>query len=477
VLLSAGARRVDAEGTFIPAPGRVDVVYDLKRDTLYIPRKVWEYTFAGPVLTESEVLRYHVGTRTFRDPLPIHGDLQAIDLSPDGDTLLVADGLYSEDKLWLHRVDLKTLATSRAEIAREDSYEGGTYAVAFGNDSAALVTTNFLGSGWTPLRRFDPATSAWSVIDQVRQSSMVSASADGSVIAFAEANISDGAWGRYRVLDGDVERRDGYDHGTGWFNYEIGVKNGGAQYALPTYGGTHVYNSSFGRQTIVGDYAGSQPIGQAYHPFDDVVYFAWAASPGSSVRAHRTTDLQVVAEYDFENTFDHTGNGAFNHGRLRIARDGSYLFGTVGGGVRFVRLAAHRAVAAELTVAARKNAPTVLPRASYSPTDTFRFDVVDPPVHGSLSGTGPDLIYTPVRGFVGQDRFTYRVDAGDGYSNVAAVTLLVGRGNAVPEAQDDLARTARKPINIRVLANDTDADHDRLKVSSVSTPALGRATE
>jgi hypothetical protein len=47
------------------------------------------------------------------------------------------------------------------------------------------------------------------------------------------------------------------------------------------------------------------------------------------------------------------------------------------------------------------------------------------PVNGTLSGTVPDLIYTPNPGYSGPDSFTYMVN--DGYldSNLATVTIAV----------------------------------------------------
>ena len=434
LVLASPPRRVEAEGTFISAPGRVDTVYDLKRDILYISYK----RFSNSVLTASGVLRYQVGTGTFLNPIPITGNLMGLDLSPDGSTLLVADLYYSADRVWVHEVDLRTLEVSKAEVPRDGTYEGGTFAVAFGNDGAALVTSTFLGSGWTPLRRYDPATHGWTVLGTVTQSVMVSASPDGSVIGFVEANISDGRWGRYRVSDGNLVRRSGYTDGTSWFNFEIAVKNGGSQYAIPTYNGTYIYDGSYTRQTIVGTYAASQPIGGAYHPFDDLVYFAWGDRYSVSspwVRAHRTSDFAVVGQYDFQNHFDHTGNGAFGEGRVRIARDGSYLFCTVDNGVRFVQLGAHRFVAGHQTARTLEDGPVALSLYGYSGATSATFYLVDLPGHGTLSGTAPDLVYTPAPDFNGTDSFTFRVSGGGQTSNLATVTLVAAPVNDPPSFQ------------------------------------------
>lgn len=452
LVLTSPPRRAEADGSFISAPGRVDTVYDLKRATLYISHKRWTSTSSGSTLAESGVLRFHVPTNSFLSPIPIYGDLMGLDLSPDGDTLLVADRFYSADKVWVHQVDLRNLTHHKAEVPRDGTYEGGTFAVAFGNDGRALVTSTFLGSGWTPLRRYDPATGTWSTLGTVTQDVMVSSSPDGSMIAFAEANISDGRWGSYRVLDGDLVRREWYENGTSWFNYEIGVKNQGAQYAIPTYGGTHIYDGTYARQRMVGTYAGPQPIGVAYHPFEDLVYFAWAdwASDAYSpwVRAHRTTDFAVVAQFDFQNHFDHPGNTAFQEGRLRIARDGSYLFGTVQGGVRFVRVGPNRAVAGNQTVRGLEDTPVAIPLSGHSPTSSISYEIVTAPKSGSLTGTAPDLVYTPLPDANGIDSFTFRVHDGTAYSNTATVSVAVGAINDAPS----FVKGADQTVSVGALA-------------------------
>ncbi len=53
------------------------------------------------------------------------------------------------------------------------------------------------------------------------------------------------------------------------------------------------------------------------------------------------------------------------------------------------------------------------------------FEIVTPPSHGSLSGTAPNLRYTPAAGFSGSDSFSFRANDGTALSAVATVTLQV----------------------------------------------------
>jgi uncharacterized repeat protein (TIGR01451 family) len=313
---------VSAEGIFIPAASRVDMVYDSTRDVVYITNG-------------DSVLRYHLTSATFLSPFQLGGSLSGIDLSPDGNTLVVADRQRSGTQVWIHLVDLNT-EQSRQVFFPRAFYEGGTFTAVYANDGTIFITSRFEGSGWVPMRRYDPVNDTTTIIASVRQDTMLAASADGNTIAFAESNISDGSWGIYDVTTEALTRRTGYTNGTGWFNYEIGVNRTGTQYAIPTYGGTYIYDSTFSHTSTLGQYAGQQPIGVVYHPTKDIVYFAWSGT--NQVRGHDTTTLAEVESYDFEYTFGHTGNHAFTQGRLKIARDGKYLLGTVGGGVRVVQI-------------------------------------------------------------------------------------------------------------------------------------------
>jgi hypothetical protein len=60
--------------------------------------------------------------------------------------------------------------------------------------------------------------------------------------------------------------------------------------------------------------------------------------------------------------------------------------------------------------------------------DTLTYTVVDQPSHGTLSGTAPDLTYTPDDGYLGSDSFTFKVNDGQEDSAEARVRITVERG-------------------------------------------------
>lgn len=415
-LLSLGSPQdAKAIGTFVNAPGRADMVYDDARDILYIT-------------SGEQVLRYQVGSNSFLSPLQLGGNLKGIDLSPDGSILIVADQSYTAAEVWVHQVNLETGQSEKVFFPRA-YMEGGTFAVAFGNDGAAFISSSFSGSGWVPMRRYDPATRDVTEIASVRQDTMLKASADGSVVGFAESNISDGRFGRYRLADGDL-RKMGYSDGTGWFNYEIAVNASGTQYAIPTYGGTFIYDVNLVKYATIGQYAGGQPIGAVYHPFKDIVYFPWATT--TLVKAYDTNTLTPIEEYDFENPFDHPGNHAFVEGRMKMSRDGRLLFATVQDGVRYLSFNTPPVAYSQSLSTLEDLSTDIILKGSDAEGNALIYTVVNGPAYGALSGPGPNLTYTPAPNYNGQDQFTFKVNDGLADSSLATVNISVIAVNDPP---------------------------------------------
>ena len=456
ILFFSLQHQAEAAGTLISAPARVDMVYDSARDTVYIT-------------SGTSVLRYQLESNTFLTAFELGGNLSGIDLSPDGKTLAVADRQRSETEVWIHLVDLQTGLSRKATFPRA-FMEGGTFTVAFGNDGAVLVTSTFEGSGWVPLRRYDPATGGTTQIaSSVRQDSMLAGSADGSVIGFAESNSSSGPFGRYRIADGNLLRKSGYTDGTSWFNYEMGVNRNGTQYAIPTYGGAYIYDGDLRRITILGQYAGPQPIGVAYHPAEDIVYFAWTGS--TEVRAFDTNSFAQLTAYNFEHSFTHPGNWAFQQGRLKISRDGSLLLATVNGGVRYLRLYAPM-VADEQTVSTDEdNSSAITLTGSVGNGGALAYSVTANPSHGTLSGTAPNLVYTPDADYNGADSFTFKTTYGAA-SAVATVSIMVNPVNDLPSAANQAVNTSEDTAAAITLSG-SDSDGDALGYVIVSGPAHG----
>lgn len=399
-----------AVGTYIPAPSRVDMVHDDARGIVYIS-------------SGAEVLRYEVATGTFLSPIALGGALSGLDISPDNRTLVVADRTDSVSQSWVHLVDLDSLSHQKATVATPDSSEGNTYVAVYDANGKIYTTSTFNGSGWVQMRRLDPSTGVWTNLATVTQNTMLSASGDGLTIAFAESNISDGRWGLFDVPTGGIVRRDGYQNGTAWFNYEIGTDHFGAQFSIPTYGGTMVYEDAYAKVATIGTYAGAQPVGVAYHPVERIAYFPFAET--SEVRVYNMDTRMQSGAFNFEYNFSHPGNWAFQPGRTRLSRDGSVLMVSVGGGVRVHRQYAPlqaSSISASTTRGQAKDVPLL---GSIGNGGTLAYAIGTPPSHGTVTIAGNVATYTPAAGYTGADTFTYRVGYGRAVRE-ATVSMTVG---------------------------------------------------
>ncbi|MES2046786.1 MAG: Ig-like domain-containing protein [Pseudomonadota bacterium] len=465
-LITAAALYVanaDAVGILIPSANRTDMVHDAARSTIYI-------TEGG------NVLRYHTPSATFLSPIILGGKLAGIDISPDGTTLVVADRSTTATDQWVYLVRLSDLTVTKAIVTKE-FMEDGTWAVAFGSDGTVFASSGFAGSGWVPTRRLNTATLTWSKLgaaypeNSFSQNAMLSASGDGKVIALAESNNSAGPWGRFDIPTGQLKRMTDYQTGTSHYNFEIATNRNGSQYAIPTYFGAYVYNSAYTKVATIGEYAGPQPIGVAYHPVENLIYFPWSQT--REVRIYDSVNFTQVGTYDFEDNFQSTGNGAFVQGRTRLSKDGSMLMVTVTGGVRLVQMY-EPLTAAPVTGSVNRGGVISLPlKGAIGNAGTLSYAIASAPLHGTVIISGASATYTPEANFVGTDTFGYTTMYG-GASAMSTASIKINQVNRAPVAVADNAKTTRNiSVTIPVLTNDYDPDGDVLNIAMVTKPMYG----
>ncbi len=117
------------------------------------------------------------------------------------------------------------------------------------------------------------------------------------------------------------------------------------------------------------------------------------------------------------------------------------------------------------------SAPVVLSGSDID-GDNLSFAVLTNPANGSLSGTAPNLTYTPTPGFNGSDSFTYAANDGTVDSPAATVTITVAAGNDMPVADDQSLSTPEDtPLAVTLTASDPDSDP--LTYSVQTGPANG----
>jgi len=252
------------EGALLAVPTRRDMVFDHAGKYLYI------------TTSDGLVEKYNLSSGSFEPAYNVGGSLNGMDISADDSFLLLAQNDTGIAEGVVHKLDLTTGEVTNITYTLA-FYETGAWDVAIASNNLAFVTTQFGGSGWTPLRQIDLTTNETSIRTdapgsagggQVRQNTQIHRSADRTRLYFLEANISSGPVFTYDAntdtfgmsVDTDAfadygdagVNRDGKLLGTRLYSMGLSLDT------APSFGFVH----SFG--TIDG--------GIAFDPVQDVVY-------------------------------------------------------------------------------------------------------------------------------------------------------------------------------------------------------------
>ncbi|MBK5268344.1 MAG: tandem-95 repeat protein, partial [Acidimicrobiia bacterium] len=104
--------------------------------------------------------------------------------------------------------------------------------------------------------------------------------------------------------------------------------------------------------------------------------------------------------------------------------------------------------------------------------DGLTYSVLAVPTHGTLSGTAPNLTYTPAADYSGSDSFTFKVNDGAVDSNTATVSITVTAVNDAPVANNLSVFTAEDTA-VAVTLTASDIDSGSLTYSVVGGPGHG----
>ncbi|MEO0797285.1 MAG: DUF6288 domain-containing protein [Verrucomicrobiota bacterium] len=107
--------------------------------------------------------------------------------------------------------------------------------------------------------------------------------------------------------------------------------------------------------------------------------------------------------------------------------------------------------------------------------DPLTFTVVDDPTSGELSGTVPDLTYTPDANFHGTDQFTFKVNDGLEDGNTATVSITVNPINDTPVADSQNLQT-NEDVALPLILTASDVDLDTLTFTIQTDPTNGTLT-
>ncbi len=104
--------------------------------------------------------------------------------------------------------------------------------------------------------------------------------------------------------------------------------------------------------------------------------------------------------------------------------------------------------------------------------DALAYTVVTQPAHGTLTGDGATLQYTPNADYTATDTFTFMVNDGQVDSSAATVSIEVTPVNDAPVA-DDQSVTTPEDTAVDIVLTGSDPDGDSLTYTVVTLPANG----
>ena len=197
-------------------------------------------------------------------------------------------------------------------------------------------------------------------------------------------------------------------------------------------------------------------------PENDTLTFAIVTGPGNGTLSGTAPNLTYTPNTDFNGTDSFTftvNDGEFTSAEATVS----------------------------ITVNAVNDAPTATPQLPVTVEDTalpitlagtdpesdpLTFAIGTGPGNGSLSGTAPNLTYTPNADFNGTDSFTFTVNDGEFTSSAATVSITVNADNDIPTATAQSVSTAEDTALPITLAG-TDPESDPLSFAIGTGPGNG----
>lgn len=378
------------------------VAYEPTRQILYL-------------LQANMVLRYHLPSQTFLLPYLMGKSLAGMDISPNGTTLVAGNAAG----VGMYLVDLGSAAVTEVTFSAAAN-ELATTRVAFGSDGA-VVAAGSSSSGSAPLRRYDPVTGAVNIVATLPTgwAASFSPGPGGQCIGLYDGNGHDSIYNAQQQsvtpflnIYGPVyPNRDCSQFATeasGSFSYN---------------GSVNIYNSTLGWKGSISE----TPYGLAYDPQKDVLYLLNSANV---LKAYDGASFAELSSYQMKGSSALPGQSQ-GYVPLVLSRDGSLLFGLYRDGVGYARITGAVAESQALSIAGGSaTAVTLTGRSSRATTLSYR--VVTAASHGTLTGTAPQLVYTPDSGFLGEDSIAFTVNDGTEESAVGTVSIAISAAQAAP---------------------------------------------
>lgn len=176
--IQTGPTAHDVTSLFLPIVDRTEHVYDVDRGIMYIGTQ------------SGRIERYHVASDEFLTPLIVGGSIEAMDISPDGDTLYLGEATNSPEAGLIRELNLLDGSVTRRFFPISGAQGGVKDLVATGTGKL-LFSIKYNGSNTTPLLRMDLSNGAVDTVNPaVEMNTLLQRSADYRLIFIHGSNSS-----------------------------------------------------------------------------------------------------------------------------------------------------------------------------------------------------------------------------------------------------------------------------------------------
>src|SRR5207249_4106762 len=177
---------------------------------------------------------------------------------------------------------------------------------------------------------------------------------------------------------------------------------------------------------------GSGVLGNDSDADGDALHAALVGVPG-----HGALTLNADGSFSYVPNANYNGPDSFTY----KANDGSADSNTATVSITVSAVNDAPVASNQAVVTDEDTAKTITLSASDTEGSPLNYAIVSGPAHGTLSGTAPNLTYTPAADYNGPDSFTFTATDGSLDSNIATVSITVNPVNDAPVASSQAVVT------------------------------------
>src|SRR5207249_3626361 len=171
--------------------------------------------------------------------------------------------------------------------------------------------------------------------------------------------------------------------------------------------------------------------------------------------AHGSVTLNANGSFTYTPAANYNGGDSFTY----KANDGALNSNVATVSITVTAVNDAPGANAQSATTAEDTAKAITLTASDVDGDALTYSIVSGPTHGALSGTAPNVTYTPAANYNGPDSFTFKANDGTVDSAAATISITVTAVNDAPVANAQSVTTAEDTAKaITLTASDVDGD-------------------